>query len=200
MLDTYIKNKGKTKTLMYNNNHSNVNELKWDADYDGKVANISLDLVNDGKRGHYDVKLTNKDIEDILNIPSVNMPLERRLQNDFNNHNIIRYPLMRETELQMLNIKPPTKIEPSIEELIKTAQNQDIVMSSPSNKEFIIPLTLDNNNIRNRIFIPKKKHKKHKTRKIYKIYKVYKKHPSKKHPYKKHRKNKTYKLTTFPFI
>ena len=64
MLNTYIKNRGKTKTLMYNNHRNNVNELKWDADYDGKVANISLDIDNDGKRGHYDVKLSNKDIED----------------------------------------------------------------------------------------------------------------------------------------
>ena len=156
MLDTYIKNRGKTKTLMYNNDHSNVNELKWDADYDGKVANISLDLVNDGKRGHYDVKLSNKDIEDILNIPSVNMPLERRLENDYRRNNFKRYHFipetqmreipMREIELQTLNREYPiktkkhTKIELSIEELIKMAQNKDNDLSSPSNKEFILSL------------------------------------------------------------
>lgn len=230
MLDTYIKNRGKTKTLMYNSQHHNVNELKWDADYDGKVANISLDLLNNGKRGHYDVKLNNKDIADILNIPSVNTPLERRLHEDYkrnqrDNYNKRRFyklqyddqnfrpaPFIpvREIEIQMIQPEPPKKInppkiQPSIEELIKTAQNQDIDDSSSPNKEYIIPLTFDNNKIRNPIIIPRKKHKKHKTHKIYKVYNVYrrrrsKKHESKRRRSKRTRRNKSYKLTTFPFI
>ena len=113
---------------------------------------------------------------------------------------------MRKMDLQMINPEPPKKIKtPSIQELIKTAQSRDIDISTPPNKEFIIPLTLDNNKIQNPIFIPKKKHK---TRKIYKVYKIYKKRHSKRrhkrHTKRKHSKktnrNKTYKLTTFPFI
>jgi hypothetical protein len=53
MLDTFIKNRGTTKTIIHNkNNHqqvNKVNELNWDADYDGKKANISLDFNNDGE-------------------------------------------------------------------------------------------------------------------------------------------------------
>ena len=62
-------------------------------------------------------------------------------------------------------IKKPKKTEPSIEELIKMAQNKDTDISSPTNKEFIIPLTFDNNTIRNPIFLPKKKHKTHPNKK-----------------------------------
>jgi hypothetical protein len=222
MLETYIKNRGKTKTLMYDNHRHNVNELKWDADYDGKVANVSLDLLNNGKRGHYDVQLNNKDIADILNISSVNTPLERRLHNDYksNNFNVYKlqydddnfkpYPLvpMREIEISMMNAEPPKKIKkPSIEELIKMAQSRDTDDTNPANKEYIIPLTFDNNKMRNPVFIPQKKPKTHKIYKVYNIYKKKSKNHSKKHHSKKHhtkkrrsKQNKSYKLTTFPFI
>ena len=43
MLNTFIKNRGTTKTIIHNNNDNNVNEINWDADYDGDVANISMD-------------------------------------------------------------------------------------------------------------------------------------------------------------
>ena len=39
MLDTYIKNRGSTKTIIHDNNRNNVNVIKWDADYDGTEAN-----------------------------------------------------------------------------------------------------------------------------------------------------------------
>ena len=34
MLNTFIKNKGYTKTIIHDNNNNRVNELDWDADYD----------------------------------------------------------------------------------------------------------------------------------------------------------------------
>jgi hypothetical protein len=49
MLDTYIKNRGSTKTIIHDNNQNNINQINWDADYDGQNANISLDLTNNGK-------------------------------------------------------------------------------------------------------------------------------------------------------
>ena len=60
MQDIYIKNSGITKTLIHsnNNNKNEINEIKWDADYDGNVANISLDFNNNGMI-HYDMKFDN---------------------------------------------------------------------------------------------------------------------------------------------
>jgi hypothetical protein len=49
MLDTYIKNRGSTKTIIHYNNRNKVSLIKWDADYDGNEANISLDLNNNKK-------------------------------------------------------------------------------------------------------------------------------------------------------
>jgi len=51
MLDTFIKNKGTTKTIIHNNNKNYYNEVNWDADYDGEKANISLDIDENGKKG-----------------------------------------------------------------------------------------------------------------------------------------------------
>ena len=83
MLDTYIKNRGSTKTIIHDNNKNKVNEINWDADYDGNVANISLDLTNNGKSGHYDIKLNNNDLAKMLNFDSVNLPIDQRLKGDF---------------------------------------------------------------------------------------------------------------------
>ena len=83
MLDTYIKNRGMTKTIIHNNNHNTINETNWDADYDGDVANVSLDLSKNGRNKHLDFKLTNDDLANLLTIPSVRQPIHKRLKMDF---------------------------------------------------------------------------------------------------------------------
>ena len=78
-----IKNKGITKTVIRQNGRTKTNKLKWEADYDGEVANISLDIYDDGAKQHYDSQLTNEDLSSMLNLPSVNKPIDERLINDF---------------------------------------------------------------------------------------------------------------------
>jgi hypothetical protein len=76
MLQTFIKNKGITKTIIHNNNNNRneINEIKWDADYNGDKANISIDMnENNGKIvKHYDIELDNDNLAELLSIPSVN--------------------------------------------------------------------------------------------------------------------------------
>jgi hypothetical protein len=79
-----IKNKGITQTYIYNknNNEGTASEIDWD--YDGKQANISVNLQqSDGDAQHYDIKLDNNDLAKILSMPSVNTPIDKRLLNDF---------------------------------------------------------------------------------------------------------------------
>lgn len=83
MLDTYIKNRGMAKTIIHKNNHNTINETNWDVDYDGSIANVSLDLSKNGKNKHLDFKLTNDDLANILTIPSVSQPIHKRLKMDF---------------------------------------------------------------------------------------------------------------------
>lgn len=82
-MTTYIKNKGVTQTVFSNNNHKTRNEIKWNAAYDGDHANIKVDLNDNGRKNKYRMQLNNQDLANLLNIPSVNKPLESRLHQDF---------------------------------------------------------------------------------------------------------------------
>jgi hypothetical protein len=83
MLDTFIKNKGITKTIIHNKNQNYYNEVNWDADYDGEKAKISLDIDDNGSKNHMEMEMDNNELAEILNIPSVNKTLDKRLYNDF---------------------------------------------------------------------------------------------------------------------
>ena len=83
MLNTYIKNRGITQTLVNNNCQKQFNQTNWDADYDGQVANISVTSNTDGNENHFAVQLDNEDLANILGISSVNIPLHKRLEMDF---------------------------------------------------------------------------------------------------------------------
>ena len=74
---------GTAKAYIQHGMQRNANEVNWNVDYDGNNADIDVDIDNDGERKHYKAILSNEDLANILNIPSVNEPLENRLQNDF---------------------------------------------------------------------------------------------------------------------
>ena len=80
MFETY---QGEMQTMVQVNGKKRINKVHWDADYDGKKANVSLDVEDNHRAKHYDVQLNNEDLAEILNVPSVKMSLEKRLQRDF---------------------------------------------------------------------------------------------------------------------
>jgi hypothetical protein len=181
MLDTYIKNRGVSKTIIHNNNHNESSEVNWDADYDGDSANISLDMKDNGLSKHYDIKLTNEDLASILNVPSVDTPLNKRLLNDFNRAECSE-PDIYKIEFENLepNVIPFTKKsydtmslrEPELIEYIKPPHKKYTHISSPlQNEEFIIPVKIDNKTMDNYKFTPKRRHKRIRTHKTYQVYK-----------------------------
>ena len=188
MLDTYIKNRGTTKTLIYNNNHNSVNEIHWDADYDGNTANISLDLQNNGNQTHYDIMLDNEDLANILNVPSIQSPLEKRLQTDFIKPSVRYNPNIYKIEFK--NFTSPTLIpKPYIENKLETLRETPLHISSPlQNEAFIVPLTINKKKSNKYTLTPKRRHIKTKT---HKTYKVYKKRHSNISKSSKSKKNKT---------
>ena len=144
MLDTYIKNRGITKTIIHDGKYNGVNQINWDADYDGNVANISLDLKDNHLKKHYDIKLTNDDLENLLNVPTINEPLEKRLRKDFYKKKTNYQPLIIEFE------RPKTHI------------------SSPLiGEELIVPLAIDNK----KYTISPRRHYHRKHRLTYKLHK-----------------------------
>jgi hypothetical protein len=80
---TYIKTMGSAKAYIQRGVQRDAKEINWDVDYNGDNADIDLDIGSNGEMTHYKAVLSNEDLANLLNIPSVNEPLENRLQNDF---------------------------------------------------------------------------------------------------------------------
>ena len=151
MLNTFIKNRGTTKTIIHDNNKNNVNEINWDADYDGNVANISLDLTNNGNVNHLNLKLDNDDLANILNINSVKMPIHKRLEKDFKKTRFHKDPSMYNVYLDDFRSPPLMPLEKEMDtdsfadEILQSLKPNSQVLSPLSNEELIIPLTIDEN-------------------------------------------------------
>jgi hypothetical protein len=165
MLNTYIKNRGITQTIILNNNNNNhVNQINWDADYDGNTANISVDANSNGKSSHFDIKLDNNDLANLLNVQSVNMPIDKRLQMDFYQPHYDTEPYFIELPTPPLKPREPTIEEPytTVEELV------DRRISSPKSDEIFLPLSIDTKTM-NKYTKNKRKHRKsHITHKLVK--------------------------------
>ena len=208
MLDTYIKNRGKTKTIIHNNHHNTVEEMKWDANYDGDVAKVSLDLKNNGKTKHYNIKLDNSDLAKILNIDSVDLPIDQRLKRDFKKVRMERQPSIYDIYLEDL-ISPQTQImeqQPLLlnndtdimsfidDDLMKTVKPVYSHISSPE-EELLIPLTIDKGSEKSYVLTPRRHHVKPRTHKTYRVYK-HKKATSSKNSKAKGKKSRTHRKST----
>ncbi len=173
MLNTYIKNRGTTQMLVRNNNKNKFNEINWDADYDGEIAHISLDSITNGRKDHYDIQLDNEDLANLLNVPSVNMPIDKRLKMDLETPNQGIYKI----ELPDTYSRDIIKESSSIENLLNTMKQSNGYLSSPlSNEELIVPITIDDKSSNT---TPRKRNKQKKTHKTYKVYKKRKSSSSK---------------------
>ena len=208
MLDTYIKNRGSTKTIIHDNHHNNVNEMKWNANYDGDIAKISLDLKNNGKAKHYNIKLDNSDLAKILNIDSVDLPIDKRLKRDFKKVRMERQPRIYDIYLEDLIPPQPQVVmkEPLLlnndtdimsfinDDLIQTAKPVYSHISSPE-EELLIPLTIDKDFEKSYVLTPRKHHVKPRTHKTYRVYK-HKKATSSKNSKAKGKKSRSYRKTS----
>lgn len=77
----YIQNQGITQTIIQENHHRpKINQIKWDADYDGHNANI---VIQDNQHNQVFARLDNNDLTRMLNHDSVNIPIDKRLHTDF---------------------------------------------------------------------------------------------------------------------
>lgn len=89
-MSTFIQNYGFTKTLIQDNfNNQKLNQIQWNGNYDGNVANINIGINDNGNKEYINMKLNNNDLRDIFGIQQVDIPLEKRLMNDFLSKNPI---------------------------------------------------------------------------------------------------------------
>jgi hypothetical protein len=172
MLNTFIKNKGISKTIIHNNNKNYYNEIDWDADYDGEIANLSVNMNENGRTEHFITHLNNNELSGLFNIPSVSSTLDKRLYNDFLNKRTNIIPREQKMVLVYKNPKKKTKNVDFVDsiELIEPNDQKYTHISSPLTEEnLLFPLEFK---------IAKKPKKRNKTKK-----------------HKKHKKHNTYRNT-----
>lgn len=167
MLNTYIQNKGQMQTILHNKRREQVNEIKWDATYDGENANILVSSNTDGAKQDYEFRLDNQDLEAMLNIPSVDMPLHARLQKDFADSAFKYEPVIYQIELPQKN----SAYDMPIEKIVKSAKQASYLSSPLPNEELILPLTIDGTRRKKYTLTPKKHHFHRKSHRTYRAYK-----------------------------
>ena len=83
-MPSYIQNYGFTKTLIQDDDNNEFNNMvKWEGEYDGKLANIDVDINDNGNRQLVSMQLNNNDIRNMFGIQPVEGSLEKRLTKDF---------------------------------------------------------------------------------------------------------------------
>jgi hypothetical protein len=90
-MTTIMKNNGVTKFVIKENGRKKDEEtIKWDIDYDGHEADIDVKIKNNKKKAkHLTYKLDNQDLVNLLNMNSVDNPLDTRLEEDFLKKNLL---------------------------------------------------------------------------------------------------------------
>lgn len=108
MKKQYIKSYGVSNNFIKKSDNDDlyINKLKWVGKYDGKKADIDLDINNNGQKEHYDIELDNDEIKRLLNVHSIDKPLEDRLLEDY---------LSKPTEQidELISYKMPTSVSAS---------------------------------------------------------------------------------------
>jgi hypothetical protein len=163
-----IQNMGMSRTISSVNGKQHVDQIKWDAEFDGNNADVSFDLMKDGKSGHFNVQLDKDALAKMLNIKTVNKPIERRLLSTFSpfkkrgakriplEQMIIEfddppYPLLKKVEQNQMLLGPPLEKvsatqEPNIREIEVPNQLSQLLeqlthISSPfANEKIIVPV------------------------------------------------------------
>lgn len=85
-MSSFVQNYGFAKTIIHDNNNNLHNEIQWNGNYDGRIANIDVDINDNGNREFVSMQLNNSDLRQIFGIQPVAVPLEKRLMNDFLSH------------------------------------------------------------------------------------------------------------------
>jgi hypothetical protein len=117
-MTTYVKNDGILQVYTKKNNKKNMNELRWNGEYDGNIASLNLDINDNGKRKNIHMNLDNDDLLDILNRDVINQPLDQRLTQDFllGNRDIKENSVNKKRYLtktmRSLRVKSKTKSKP----------------------------------------------------------------------------------------
>ena len=132
----FIKSYGVSNNFVKKSNDKDeifINKVKWIGKYDGKKADIDLDINNNGEKKHYDIELNNEQIKDLLNMHSVNKPLENRLLEDYLTET--KSPVVEE----LISYKMPTSVSASASKRSKSRSSRSSSKRSKSSSNRRLP-------------------------------------------------------------
>ena len=98
-----ITNTGYAETSIIHNNNHLINKSKWSGTYDGENGNVDIETDTNGHKNNVNVEFTNKDLENLLSIKTVEEPIDKRLRNDFQISNQDNSLIGREMMQQIMN-------------------------------------------------------------------------------------------------
>ena len=104
--------------------------FKWDGKYDGKNANIHMDLNVNGKNTKSNLKLSNKDLMKILSANVVDKPINQRLESfDEDVSNIYSSSMPSSMPMSPMSSSMPMSSHP----ILILEQEPQMIMASSSN-------------------------------------------------------------------
>ena len=182
----FMHESGMNQTYLNINGKPKLKNVNWNADYDGEVAQISLNSNDNGRAKKYKFMLNNDDLVKMLNINASDMTIDKRLHNDFKN-----IPMLDDRIIELPNYTPYENTNIMKNLLKPQLQEEDL-----QNLELYLPVMVKKRKtLRNSIL--KKRQTKNSRRslrksssakpKSHKIYKIYKN--SKSIGYLKHKKS-----------
>ena len=144
-----IDNTGLTKVIYTEGNKSPKKTVfKWDGKYDGKNANIHMNLNVDGKKTQSDLKLSNNELMKILGANVVDKPIDQRLESlDENVSNLYsESPIMILSQEPQMMMQSSSNVPVFVNEMPMTMpmsmpmsmpikEEQIMIVASPSPKQ-----------------------------------------------------------------
>ena len=78
-----MKNVGSMNVYTQKGSERHVNNVGWDVDYDGEIADVDLVVSRDGDTRQVNARLNNDDIDKLLDMPVVSKSLDERLTDNY---------------------------------------------------------------------------------------------------------------------
>ena len=78
-----MTSEGSAEIDIQNGNQTRSKNTRWSGEYDGQHGNLDIQTEENGHLKKTHVDFTNEDLANLLKIRSVEIPLHKRLQNDF---------------------------------------------------------------------------------------------------------------------
>ena len=98
-----ITSKGSADTMITTDGNKRTSKLSWDGNMKKGKGKLHIKMDNNGKKMDQTMNFTEKDLVNLLTVPSVNQDIDRRLFNDY-----MQKPAM---QMEMVDFSSPQMVE-----------------------------------------------------------------------------------------